>query len=867
MQTLPGSADNDHSLFEMASVAMLVADAETLLIRAANQAAVDLYGYARPELLALRLADISVEAEQTRLAFAAGQDVVGLSRCYQRRRDGAIFPADISARRLTWQGQPSYLVVVHDVSDHVRGEEALRRAQLELEVRIRERTAELMSINQAMQAEVEARRQAEASLRQMYAGLEEQVQARTAELAESNRALREAQRQQQALLDGIPDLAWLKDRESRFIAVNQPLAQACGVPREQLVGKTDLDIWPRELAERYRADDAEVMRSGRMKRVEEPLATPQGQLVYIETIKIPILDEQGQVIGTAGIARDVTERRRAQEMLQQARDALEARVQERTAELLRMNRALQAEIAERQRAEEALRENRNFLQTMIDHLPVSVFVKTPDGRFVLWNKFAEQLFGASREAILGKTDYDFFPRDQADFFRQKDLETLESGKVLDIPEEPIDSMSLGRRWLHTVKVPVYDARGVPQYLLGISQDITDQKRAEEEKAGLQAQLLQAQKMEAVGRLTAGIAHDFNNLLTAINGFSELVRSQLRPEDPLYEPVDKVLSAGQRAAHLVRRLMAFSRKEASRPQVVDVNSVVTELNQMLRRTIGEDIHLELRLAPQLWPVNIDPTHLDQVIVNLAINARDAMVSGGRLTIETCNVVLDQAYAARHLEVQPGEYVQLTVSDTGIGMSDEVKAHLFEPFFTTKGAGQGTGLGLATVYGIVKQNGGHIWVDSREGRGTTFKIYLPRAGQLVPPGPGAPASDAAPSGRETILLVEDHDSVRDMARRVLESAGYKVLEACNGREALQLANSYTDTIHMLLTDVIMPDLGGKALAEQLTQTRAGLRVLFMSGYTDDTIVHHGVLDKGVALLPKPFGPVELARKVREVMDASP
>ena len=867
MQTSTQGEDKGRILFEIASVAMLVAEGEGLRILDANPAALDLYGYTRPEFLALTLADVSAEPEQVWRTLAAEQGVLSLSRCYQRQRGGATFPADISARRFAWQGQPAYLVVVHDVSDHVHSEEALRRAQLELEVHIRARTAELMSINQAMQAEIEARRQAEASLRRMYIELEEKVLARTAELAETNRALREVQRQQQALLDGIPDLAWLKDRESRFIAVNQPMAQACGLPREQMIGKTDFDVWPRELAERYRADDAEVMRSGQMKRVEEPLLNSQGQLSYIETIKIPILDEQGQVIGTAGIARDVAERRRAQEALQQARDTLETHVQERTAELLRMNQALHAEIAERRRAEEALREGRNFLQTMIDHLPVSVFVKTPDGRFVLWNKSAEQLFGASREAILGKTDYDFFSKEQADFFRQKDLETLESGKVQDILEEPVDSISLGRRWLHTVKVPIYDARGVPQYLLGISQDITDRKRAEEEKADLQAQLLQAQKMEAVGRLTAGIAHDFNNLLTAINGFSELIRSQLRPEDPLCEPVDQVLSAGQRAAHLVRQLMAFSRKEASRAQVIDVNSVVGDLNQMLRRTIGEDIHLELRLAPQLWPVSIDPTHLDQLIINLVVNARDAMVGGGRLTIETFNVVLDEAYAARHLEVQPGEYVQLIISDTGVGMSDEVKAHLFEPFFTTKGAGRGTGLGLATVYSIVKQSGGHIWVESQEGVGTTFRIYLPRAWQVASPLHHSPVREAPRRGQETILLAEDHEGVRDMARRVLENAGYTVLTACNGQEALQLANSYEGTIHLLLTDVVMPDLSGKALAEQLTQTRTGLRVLFMSGYTDNTIVHHGVLDDGVTLLPKPFGPAELARKVREVMDASP
>jgi len=725
-----------------------------------------------------------------------------------------------------------------------------------------ERAGELSQANRALQAEVRARQQAEASLRELYADLEKQVQVRTAELARANQSLLETQRQQRALLDSIPDLAWLKDRDSRLIAVNEPYARACGVPRGELAGKTDWDIWPRELAERYRADDQLVIRSGRMRVVEEPLADLQGHFSYIETIKVPILDDQGQVIGTAGIARDVTDRRRASEALRQAHDQLEMRVQERTAELVRANQALQAEIGERRRAEEALRQSEAFLHTLIDHLPVTVFAKDAAGRFVLWNKAAERLFGTTEEQALGKTDHDFFPAEEADFFREKDLEAFRAGTVQDIVEEDIHSLTLGPRQLHTVKVPIYDEQGAPLYSLGISEDITEHQQDQAEKASLQAQLLQAQKMEAVGRLTAGIAHDFNNLLTAINGFSELARLQLRPDDPLCDPLDKILGAGQRAAHLVRQLMAFSRKEVGQPQVLDVNAVMSDLDTMLRRTIGEDIRLEVRLVPQAWPIVMDPIHLDQVVVNLVVNARDAMARGGELLIETANVALDEAYAAGHLGARPGEYVRLTIRDTGTGMSPEVQAHLFEPFFTTKGVGQGTGLGLATVYGIVKQNGGHIWVDSQEGRGTAFQIYLPRAaGALRPASAQSGLAGGVPGGNETILLAEDHENVREMARRVLQDAGYTVLEARDGRDALRVAASHAGTIHLLLTDIVMPDLSGNELAVRLTGQLPGLKVLFMSGYTDDAVVRNGALEGDIAFLPKPFGPQELARKVRE------
>jgi CheY-like chemotaxis protein len=371
-------------------------------------------------------------------------------------------------------------------------------------------------------------------------------------------------------------------------------------------------------------------------------------------------------------------------------------------------------------------------------------------------------------------------------------------------------------------------------------------------------------MEAIGRLTAGIAHDFNNLLTAINGFAELLQVELLPDDPLREMTDKILHSGRHAADLVRQLLIFSRKQIIEPRVLGLNTVVAEMNKMLQRIIGEDIELNPLLAPDLWMIKADPTQMEQVILNLAVNARDAMPEGGRLTIETANVIINEAYATAHLSPQPGEYVLLAISDNGVGMSQEVKAHLFEPFFTTKDRGKGTGLGLATVFGIVKQNGGDIWVYSEEGLGTAFKIYLPRAEKATLPLASREIGAEMPTGSETILLVEDDMAVREVARRILQRQGYSVLEAQNGQEALRLMAHHPGPIDLLLTDVVMPGMSGKALAEQGLALIPHLKTLFMSGYTDETIAHHGVIDPGVAFLQKPFSPVSLARKVRAALD---
>jgi len=392
-----------------------------------------------------------------------------------------------------------------------------------------------------------------------------------------------------------------------------------------------------------------------------------------------------------------------------------------------------------------------------------------------------------------------------------------------------------------------------------------QARLREEHRQLEEQFQQAQKMEAVGRLAGGVAHDFNNLLTVIHLSTRLMERKLHPQDPLLQHVERIRDAGERATGLTRQLLAFSRREIVEPQVLDLNQVLAELDKMLRRLIGEDVELSLFPARELWPVKIDPIQVEQVVVNLAVNARDAMPAGGRLTLETANVVLDAAYTAHHLDAEPGEYVLLAVSDTGTGMSEEIKAHLFEPFFTTKEKGKGTGLGLATVFGIVKQNRGHIRAYSEVGQGTTFKIYLPRVAEgACTPLPVTTAGAALPGGSETLLLVEDETAVRELARDILAAQGYHVLTAKDGIEGLRVAREQEGPIHLLVTDVVMPRMSGKALADELGAGHPEMQVLFTSGYTDSTIVHHGVPDEGVHFLPKPFDLDTLVQKVRAVLD---
>ncbi|MBC7252241.1 MAG: PAS domain S-box protein, partial [Anaerolineae bacterium] len=524
---------------------------------------------------------------------------------------------------------------------------------------------------------------------------------------------------------------------------------------------------------------------------------------------------------------------------------LEQQVAQRTAELRR-------EIIERQRAEEAYR-------AVVDYSLQGLAI-IQDKRFVFVNQAYADIFGYTVEEMLAFSADEaralIYPEDRAATVQRH------RRRLAGEPAEPRYEMRIIRkdgtvRWIETFVRPV-QFRGEPAVQSAII-DITERKHLEE-------QLRQAQKMEALGRLAGGVAHDFNNLLTAIIGYTDLLLREFPPYDPKREDLQEIRQAAERAAALTRQLLAFSRKQVLELRVLDLNTTVSNLEKMLRRLIGEDIELVTHLAPDLDRVKADPGQIEQVIMNLAVNARDAMPQGGQLTIETKNVFLDEEYVRQHVEMQPGPYVMLAVSDTGIGMDKETMSHLFEPFFTTKEMGEGTGLGLATVYGIVKQSGGHITVYSEPGLGTTFKVYLPRTEE------GAATAELqlqVPAellqGQETILVVEDEEVVRELAVRILRKRGYTVLQAQDGAEALRVCREHQGPIHLLITDVVMPGgMSGRQVAEQLQPLQPEMKVIYMSGYTENAIVHHGVLELGAVLLQKPFTPSSLAHKVRQMLD---
>ncbi len=555
----------------------------------------------------------------------------------------------------------------------------------------------------------------------------------------------------------------------------------------------------------------------------------------------------------------VQKRRLVEGELRHARDELEIRVAERTAELAKTNEALQMENAERKRSEAALMETGALLETFLQNTTDEIYFKDLQSRFVHFSRKMLEVFHLTHpDEMKGRTDFDFFSEEHARPAFEAEQEIIRTGKPIFNVEEKEIHLDGRISWVLTSKMPWHDKAGNTLGTMGISRDITERKRIE-------AKLFQSQKLETVGKLTGGIAHEFNSILTAIIGQSELLLDDLPAGSPLAKGATEISKAAERAANLTRQLLAFGRKQILQPEILDLNAVLADMKNMLLHLMGENVDVRITSAVGLKSVKADAGQIEQVIVNIVMNAADVMPNGGRLTLETAHATLDEQYVSHFPELKAGEYVMLAITDTGAGMNQQVKARIFEPFFTTKGVGKGTGLGLATCHGIIKQSGGHIAVYSESGRGTTFKIYLPS----VEPETKAPvqrqSSTDLPRGTETILLVEDDPALRAMAAKLLERLGYTVLTAGDGVEALKLAHQQgTGYIDLLFTDVVMPHMSGKELADRVQILFPKTRILFTSAYAEGAIVHQGALNPGVELLQKPFTPSALAHKVRKILD---
>ncbi len=665
-----------------------------------------------------------------------------------------------------------------------------------------------------------------------------------------------------ALLESAPDAMLIVDERGNILLANSQTEKLFGYRWEELVGQPVEMLMPPRFRDGHAQHRGHFFAAPRLRPMGAGLdlygLRRDGSEFPVEISLNPIASEGGTLI-TSSI-RDVSDRKRADQELRRAYAELDQRVLERTAELEKLTTALLTRIGMHEQTENELRQSEERFRLLVEGAKdYAIFMLNPEGRVVSWNAAAERIYGFTAEEAIGSSLSRFHPpEDQHAETPQYALE--QAAATGRFEEENWRTRKDGQRfWASTVTTALRDERGNLRGFSRITRDVTERRE-------LEHRLRHAQKLEAIGRLAGGVAHEFNNSATAILGYSSLVIDQAQDNQQLRHYAEEIHKAGQRAASVTRQLLAFSRQQILQPTMLSLNEVVADIEKMLRGLIGEDIRLLTALDPYLGVVKADSGEMEQVIINLVLNARDAMPDGGVMHIETSNVEVDHVFAAENPDMAPGPHVRLRVTDTGIGLDKQTAAHIFEPFFTTKPVGQGTGLGLSTVYGTVKRSGGGILVFSEPGRGATFEIYLPRLEQaLVKPAILFPRRKPD-GGSETILIVEDDSSLRWLTVQILTQFGYTVLEAGDGSQALALAEERAGNIDILLTDVVMPGCNGRQLARQVEQLYPQIKVLLMSGYTAEIVAQQDGKEIALAFLEKPLTPEELGLKVREVLGQS-